>query len=116
MDGAFSFESSGSLDKSSLGFGPDRLAVELLVGKDDGLRSGGLLALVLQSWEVIMTALIKLDESAKGTLDGAIGGASSSGVVSSTFSQSEPPAVSNTPSRPLTSCAQSISSAWYIDS
>ena len=32
-------------DKSSLGVGLDRLAVELLVGKDDGLRSGGLLAL-----------------------------------------------------------------------
>ena len=33
------------LDRSSLGFGLDRLAVELLVGKDDGLRSVGLLAL-----------------------------------------------------------------------
>ena len=33
------------LVKSSLRFGLDRLAVELLVGKDDGLRSVGLLAL-----------------------------------------------------------------------
>ena len=42
-------------DKSSLGVGLDRLAVELLVGKDDGLRSGGLLTLfcnVLRSIEM----------------------------------------------------------------